>query len=95
MISKNIKFKYFSQGIKNGLNVKASNFKKVKWFTKYPLLLSLTSKYKNSYDRSLVKKYKKSENFRILGMGGSILGTEAIYQFLKHKIKKNFILLII
>ena len=90
MISKNIKFKYFSQGIKNGLKVKASNFKKVKWFTKYPLLLSLTSKYKNSYDRSLVKKYKKSENFRILGMGGSILGTEAIYQFLKHKIKKNF-----
>ena len=90
MISKNIKFKYFSQGFKNGLKVKASNFKKVKWFTKYPLLLSLTSKYKNSYDRSLVKKYKKSENFRILGMGGSILGTEAIYQFLKHKIKKNF-----
>ena len=90
MISKNIKFKYFTQGFKNGLKVKASNFKKVKWFTKYPLLLSLTSKYKNSYDRSLVKKYKKSENFRILGMGGSILGTEAIYQFLKHKIKKNF-----
>ena len=47
--------------------------------------LTYTSKYKNSYDRSLVKKYKKSENFRILGMGGSILGTEAIYQFLKHK----------
>ena len=23
-------------------------------------------------------------------MGGSILGTEAIYDFLKHKIKKNF-----
>ena len=24
-------------------------------------------------------------------MGGSILGTQAIYDFLKHKIKKNFI----
>ena len=26
-------------------------------------------------------------------MGGSILGAEAIYQFLKHKIKKNFFFL--
>ena len=24
-------------------------------------------------------------------MGGSILGTQAIYDFLKHKIKKNFL----
>ena len=28
-------------------------------------------------------------------MGGSTLGTQAIYDFLKHKIKKNFFLLII
>ena len=28
-------------------------------------------------------------------MGGSILGTNAIYDFLKHKIKKNLYLLII
>ena len=28
-------------------------------------------------------------------MGGSILGAKAIYNFLKHKIKKNFYLLII
>ena len=28
-------------------------------------------------------------------MGGSILGTQAIYDFLKHKIKKIFYLLII
>ena len=27
----------------------------------------------------------------MIGMGGSTLGTQAIYDFLKHKIKKNFI----
>ena len=31
------------------------------------------------------------ENIAIIGMGGSILGTESIYYFLKKKIKKRFI----
>jgi glucose-6-phosphate isomerase len=38
----------------------------------------------------MVHKYKKFQNFKIIGMGGSILGPKAIYQFLNHKIKKNF-----
>ena len=33
--------------------------------------------------------------FRIIGMGGSSLGAQAIYDFLKKKIKKNFYFLII
>ncbi|MDB9826003.1 glucose-6-phosphate isomerase [Candidatus Pelagibacter sp.] len=33
---------------------------------------------------------KKYLHYRIIGMGGSILGTEAIYDFLKEKVKKNF-----
>ena len=37
-----------------------------------------------------MKKLKKMKNFRIIGMGGSILGAQAIYSFLKYKIKKNF-----
>ena len=46
--------------------------------------------YKNSYDKKLLNKYKKSLNFRVIGMGGSILGTQAIYDFLRHKIKRKF-----
>ena len=37
------------------------------------------------------KKFKKFKTIFIIGMGGSILGAKAIYDFLKHKIKKNFI----
>ena len=57
---------------------------------KYPLLLSLKKNYKYSYSFSKIKKLKKMKNFRIIGMGGSILGAKAIYSFLKYKIKKNF-----
>ena len=37
------------------------------------------------------KKFKKFKTILIIGMGGSILGAKAIYDFLKHKTKKNFI----
>ena len=50
---------------------------------KYPLLLSLKKNYKYSYSFSKIKKLKKMKNFRIIGMGGSILGAQAIYSFLK------------
>jgi len=46
--------------------------------------------YKYSYSKKKISKYKKYSNIRVIGMGGSILGTEAIYDFLKKKIKKNF-----
>ena len=38
-----------------------------------------------------LEKFKKFENIAIIGMGGSILGAESIYYFLKKKIKKEFI----
>ena len=56
----------------------------------YPLLHSLNKNYKYSYDQNLIKKLKRFNSFNIIGMGGSILGTEAIYYFLKNQIKKNF-----
>ena len=37
-----------------------------------------------------LKKFKKFKSVVIVGMGGSILGAEAINQFLSYKIKKNF-----
>ena len=55
------------------------------------IIKSLGHDYKNSFKKkqlSIIKK--KFFNLRIIGMGGSILGAQAIYDFLKHKIKKNF-----
>ena len=54
------------------------------------VIRSLSKEYKDSFLSKQIKKYKKNTNFRIIGMGGSSLGARAIYDFLKHKIKKNF-----
>ena len=51
---------------------------------------SLDKNYKNSYNINKLRKFKTSKNFKIIGMGGSTLGAQAIYDFLKPKIKKNF-----
>ena len=88
MITKNINFKNFVSK-KNNLNIKKDLNLFLK--TESELLKSLTTKYKYSYKKSLVKKYKNFSVFKIIGMGGSVLGTEAIYDFLKDKIKKKII----
>ena len=55
------------------------------------IIQSLSKNYKYSFNsKKIISKYKKFFNCRIIGMGGSSLGTQAIYTFLKHKIKKNF-----
>jgi glucose-6-phosphate isomerase len=56
-----------------------------------PLFETLKSTYKYSYSKKTLSKYKKFSNIRIIGMGGSILGAEAIHDFLKKKIKKKFV----
>ena len=86
MLTSNIKFKNFN--ISKFKNLK--NFKNEKWFKKIRLLDSLKLNYKYSYTKEQIKKINKNKNFRLIGMGGSTLGVEAIYQFLNHKIKKNF-----
>ncbi len=55
------------------------------------VIKSLGKNYHNSYKKKQLSIYKKSLNFRVIGMGGSALGAQAIYDFLKHKIKKNFL----
>ena len=79
---------------KNFLNNKNNKDKVKKNFLNllgnYPLLFeTLKPSYKYSYTKKLISKYKKFSNIRIIGMGGSILGTEAIYDFLKKKVKKK------
>ena len=56
---------------------------------KNSILNSLSSEYKNDYNLKKIQKIKKKLDLRIIGMGGSILGTQAIYSFLKKKIKKK------
>ena len=52
---------------------------------------TLKPTYKYSYSKKAISKYKKFSSIRVIGMGGSILGAEAIYNFLKKKIKKKII----
>ena len=49
----------------------------------------MSKEYQLSYGKKLVNSLKKFKEINIIGMGGSILGTQAIYDFLKHKIKKK------
>ena len=94
MLTKNIKFKKIIIKSKNyNTNSIYKNMMRNYRSGHLKLLSCLSKNYKYSYDKKLIKKYKKYLNFRIIGMGGSILGAEAIYQFLKHKIKKNFFFL--
>ena len=86
MHSKNIFFKNFK------IKKKTSNIKKI--LAKLlkddnQILYSLGKDYKDSYIKKSLSKYKKYKNLRIIGMGGSSLGTRAIYDFLKHKINKK------
>ena len=54
---------------------------------KNAVIQSLSKNYINSYNKKDIQRYKKLTNFRIIGMGGSTLGSQAIYDFLNHKIK--------
>ena len=58
---------------------------------KNQVIISLSKNYKNNFNKKILIKYKKFKDFQIIGMGGSILGAKAIYDFLKYKIKKNFL----
>ena len=44
-------------------------------------------------NKNELKKFKKFKNIAIIGMGGSSLGTKAIFSFLEDKIKKNLFFL--
>ena len=55
----------------------------------YPLLKSFGKNYNYSFNKIKIKKLKKFNIINIIGIGGSILGTKAIFSFLKNKIRKN------
>ena len=79
---KNFIIKKFNKEISKDLNLILKEKNKV--------IESLSTFYKYSYNKKIISKIKKYKDVRVIGMGGSILGTEAIYDFLREKIKKNF-----
>ena len=87
-LTKNISFKNYknlktNKKILNFLgNIKKENNE---------ILKSMNSTYKDSVSKKKILEYKKYKLIRLFGMGGSSLGAQSIYDFLKHKIKKIFL----
>ena len=88
MFTQNISFKNFlihkkKLVVKNNLNLILNEETQV--------INSLSKSYKDSFSKKNTKHFNKKLDYRIIGMGGSTLGAQAIYDFLKKKIKKKFI----
>lgn len=91
-ISKNLKFNNFQTKIKSNKSKKILSY--LINDQNNEVFNSLKPSYKYSFSKQkIINKYKKYKTINLIGMGGSILGTKAIYYFLKDKIKKkiNFI----
>ena len=89
MFSKNIVFRNFK--LKKNINdqKKLKKILKKELFLSSDLFNSFTKKYNYSFTKKKIQKYRNYETINLIGMGGSILGTEAIYDFLRFKIKKK------
>ena len=87
MLTKNLIFENF---VNKKVNLKLKSYLKQLISSKNEVINSLSKGYKYSYTKKSIKKLKGYKDIRIFGMGGSSLGTLAIYDFLKHKINKNF-----
>jgi len=87
MLKENIHFKNFK--IKNSK-------KKIKILLEKTIhennqiIKSLSKNYNDSFSKKIISKYKNFSEILLIGMGGSLLGARSIFNFLRHKIKKNF-----
>ena len=89
MLTQNINFSKFGAN-KNYFKTKIFVKKTLKKYSKDKFFQSLSNRYIYSFSKKKILKYKKFNNFNIIGIGGSSLGIEAIYNFLSFKIKKKF-----
>lgn len=90
MFSKNFNHIPFDHKVKKKNQIylkKLLNFNNL--LKNYPLLKSFGKNYNYSFNKIKIKKLKKFNIINIIGIGGSILGTKAIFSFLKNKIRKN------
>ena len=82
--------------VKNKKNLKKKFLKNIKKIIvnlnlQNNVFFSLSRKFSYSFKINSLENFNKFKNIAIIGMGGSVLGSEAIYCFLKKKIKKNII----
>jgi len=91
-ITRNIFFRNFNEKIKNkNLSLKKELKKLIDQKKSSELIKSLSSDYKLFFSKKKISNiYKKKYPVLIIGMGGSILGSKAIYNLLNHKIKRKF-----
>ena len=90
----NIQKKYLKLSLNKKLNKKYSDFLKniiTNLDTNKDAFHSLSNKFKFNFKKKDLHKFKKFQTVVVIGMGGSILGSETLYFFLKDKIKKNFL----
>ena len=87
MLTQNISFKNFL--IKKKILFTKKNLNLI-LNEKNQVISSLLKSYKDSFNKKNTKHFNKKFHYRIIGMGGSTLGAQAIYDFLKKKIKKKF-----
>ena len=88
MLTKGVKFTNFKTK-KKSLLIKKKLISLLK--SKNKILNSLSQNYKDNFTKKILLKYKRNTDYRVIGMGGSSLGTQTIYDFLKKKIKKKFV----
>ena len=88
IFSKNIEFKCFQK--KRNSNLIKKNLSLLINQKNNEIINSLKLNYKYSYSKKFLNNLKKKYNkIRLIGMGGSILGTKAIFNFLDFKSKKK------
>ena len=80
MLNKNISLKEFGV-VKNKKKIKGWILKSLNYYKNYELVKSFSKNYKYNFSQSQIKKYKKFNNYNLIGMGGSSLGAKAIYNF--------------
>ena len=90
----NIQKKYLKLSLNIKLNKKYSDVLKniiTNLDTNKDAFHSLSNEFKFNFKKKDLNKFKKFQTVVVIGMGGSILGSEALYFFLKDKIKKKFL----
>ena len=96
MFSKKIKISCFNQKKKDNKNIKKL-FSEILQKRKpgYRVIDTFSNKYRYSYNQKKISKYKKYKTISIFGLGGSSLCIKAIYDFLRLKLEKKSIFMII
>ena len=79
MLTENISFKNFLT--KKKILITKKNLNLI-LNEKNQLIRSLSKSYKDSFSKKNTKHFNKKSDYRIIGMGGSTLGAQAIYNFL-------------